>query len=434
MQGWKPLEPLQTPSLAGGATGCKGAFRYTDELARDSAFDGLDTTTSLGDLDLIGQLFPSRDSSQDIVSVPQPAPSSTQPAGPSGLPHSSSSGSSELPVRSSDHGQDPGHDADKADTKTAQARYRRRQKDKMADVEHKLEDLHHAIERRLEEQGSLLMQHDGLERDVAWREQQASKKPIAEVNGYARNVDASQILDFPTASGGMQQKSASEVAAMSQETFDQICQVYVQQLAALLLQANGDPLSPAGLQTTAVMQQASLLFCSRMRLNPVSMRSCVSSNRITPSVPEPTESLSGESWRGIADAMCLTKEQRQNLCHTRRLYLLRQGQLIRTRKHIITQIQESQSDAGAMTVVELIRKSGSDQELLKRLNANLEEDQTLFLQFCDKTKGEVLTAFQKAVMMVHTWPHPFDVLELANQIAHDSGEPTSQQLMEAPSQ
>lgn len=44
----------------------------------------------------------------------------------------------------------------------------------MADVEHKLEDLHHAIERRLEEQGALLMQHAGLEQDVARREQQAS--------------------------------------------------------------------------------------------------------------------------------------------------------------------------------------------------------------------------------------------------------------------
>ena len=44
----------------------------------------------------------------------------------------------------------------------------------MADVEHKLEDLHHAIERRLEEQGALLMQHAGLEQDVARREQQTS--------------------------------------------------------------------------------------------------------------------------------------------------------------------------------------------------------------------------------------------------------------------
>ncbi len=37
----------------------------------------------------------------------------------------------------------------------------------MADVDHKLEDLQHAIERRLEEQGSLLMQEAGLEKDVA---------------------------------------------------------------------------------------------------------------------------------------------------------------------------------------------------------------------------------------------------------------------------
>lgn len=39
--------------------------------------------------------------------------------------------------------------------------------DKMADVEHRLEELQQAIERRLEEQGSLLMQQAGLEKDAA---------------------------------------------------------------------------------------------------------------------------------------------------------------------------------------------------------------------------------------------------------------------------
>ena len=41
----------------------------------------------------------------------------------------------------------------------------------MADVEHKLEDLQQAIERRLEEQGSLLMQQAGLEKDTAAMQQ-----------------------------------------------------------------------------------------------------------------------------------------------------------------------------------------------------------------------------------------------------------------------
>ena len=42
----------------------------------------------------------------------------------------------------------------------------------MADVEHKLEDLQRAIEKRLEEQGSLLMQKAGLERDAALNQSQ----------------------------------------------------------------------------------------------------------------------------------------------------------------------------------------------------------------------------------------------------------------------
>ena len=125
-------------------------------------------------------------------------------------------------------------------------------------------------------------------------------------------------------------------------------QIFVKQLAGLLLQANGDTLSPAGLQTTAVMQQASLMFCSKMRLNPNSMRQCMLQNRVTPTEPEPTESLSQASWRGIADAMSLTKEQQKSLCHTRRLYLLRQGQLIRARKQIILQIQAQSPPAAPL--------------------------------------------------------------------------------------
>lgn len=50
------------------------------------------------------------------------------------------------------------------------------------------------------------------------------KSPV-ETNGYGRNVAADQMLNVPTASGGMQQMRASEVAEMSKESFDQIAQV-----------------------------------------------------------------------------------------------------------------------------------------------------------------------------------------------------------------
>lgn len=117
-------------------------------------------------------------------------------------------------------------------------------------------------------------------------------------------------------------------------------QVVVHQLGALLLQANGDASSPAGLQTTAIMQHASLLACAKMRLNPVSMRKCVASHHGPLPETGPIAGLSQAAWRGVADAMGLSKEQRQSLCSIRRLYLRRQGSLIRTRKQIITQISQ----------------------------------------------------------------------------------------------
>ena len=49
----------------------------------------------------------------------------------------------------------------------------------MADVEHRLEDLQQAIERRQEEQGSLLMQQAGLEKDSAALEQVTLPEPTS---------------------------------------------------------------------------------------------------------------------------------------------------------------------------------------------------------------------------------------------------------------
>ncbi len=115
--------------------------------------------------------------------------------------------------------------------------------------------------------------------------------------------------------------------------------MYIQQLAALLLQANGDQLSPAGLQTTAVMQKASLMFCSKARLNPLSLRECVANKKSPSVVAVPPAKLTDGAWRGIADAMCLSKDQHKQLMQVRRLYLLRQGQLLRGRREIISKIQ-----------------------------------------------------------------------------------------------
>ncbi len=136
MQGWKPLEPL-APPFGGDATGCKETYRVKGESPFEASFDGLETTTSLGDLDLISSLFPSasKDFTQDAAtflsqaSAGPPAepsflpadPDFGLPAGPSTLPHSSSSGSSELFHRETQGSNPPGHESEKPDTKTAQA-------------------------------------------------------------------------------------------------------------------------------------------------------------------------------------------------------------------------------------------------------------------------------------------------------------------------
>lgn len=80
--------------------------------------------SSLEDLDLIGQLFPSlsEDSSPDFISFPQPVSTPAQPVGPTGFPHSVSCASFDLPGQSPKPSRDHGQDADQADTtKTAQA-------------------------------------------------------------------------------------------------------------------------------------------------------------------------------------------------------------------------------------------------------------------------------------------------------------------------
>ena len=113
-------------------------------------------------------------------------------------------------------------------------------------------------------------------------------------------------------------------------------QLYVEQLAALLLRAGGDPDSPAGLQVTQRMAKVHLLFGSKAQLNPQGMREILAKTRSCCAVLPPPK-----PWRGIIAMMSLREEQRLTLLRVRRLYLLAQGQLLRSRKHIITQIQAS---------------------------------------------------------------------------------------------
>lgn len=48
---------------------------------------------------------------------------------------------------------------------------------------------------------------------------------VFESNGYGRDVNADQLLNVPTPSGGTQRLRASEIAAMPKEAFDEIWQV-----------------------------------------------------------------------------------------------------------------------------------------------------------------------------------------------------------------
>ncbi|KAK9865424.1 hypothetical protein WJX84_004522 [Apatococcus fuscideae] len=316
------------------------------------------------------------------------------------------------------------HIPNSRERRTAQVKHHATQKDKIADAESKLQDLQRAVSRSLGEQGSLVMEHTGLEKQIAMMQQQdaLTKKGQASPQPTPRKIDPNEMLEVPTADGFAMMR-AGDVADTTAEEFHDIRRVFGKRVVPLLHKAKFSPSSQAGQEVAGLMASFSLLFSAKAQLNPHSAREVFL-------LKQPCEGpLPNTFWQGLIHYMALTGDQQQQLLKARRLYLSRQGQLLRARQSLISRLQASFSKSAGPTEVDILEKASREQELEKQLQANLEEDNSLFTQFCDEAKIQILSLWQRAIMGVHVWPRPFDALELCNYLAKEALEPASQELL-----
>ncbi len=116
------------------------------------------------------------------------------------------------------------------------------------------------------------------------------------------------------------------------QTWDAL-QVLSKRVAPFLLEANGDPSSSAGQQVTELVAKFCWIFAAKTQLNPKAARASFFYTRSSATL------LSQECWQAIIDGMSLTNHQQKELLKSRRLYLARQGHLLRVRKTLIFQLQ-----------------------------------------------------------------------------------------------
>ncbi|KAK9841291.1 hypothetical protein WJX74_003259 [Apatococcus lobatus] len=326
-------------------------------------------------------------------------------------------------------------------------RYRQNKKAASGALVARIAELRRAVELKEAERQGLILQQTALE---TGRRAAQGTRPTSDIpSSQAQPTSASDspammpeflpaclanrdhILDIRISESLTRQLTVEEAANLPLEEFMLLWKDCITQLTELLLEADGDPLSTAAQQVGQVMSDWELVVGSKRLYNHRSTREIFSapSSLLQTIAGVECEQVQPVDWHSVIQAMALSQQQRLQLIQVRRAHLSAVQQLLADRQAILRKLQDLQSQPHDGTMRDMTQQAQHYQEVLKDFNQNLEQDLILYLEMSDQTKKRILTLFQKATMLVLTWPHVFDILELLNQLAAQANEPSSKQIL-----
>ncbi|KAK9841629.1 hypothetical protein WJX74_009019 [Apatococcus lobatus] len=193
--------------------------------------------------------------------------------------------------------------------------------------------------------------------------------------------------------------TTGELALLPTSECTRLWKMTVTELTGLLLEARGNPDSPAGQQVVKDLIDWELIIGAKRFHNKPSLRELFSQS---PSAMDPAwdpSMMPPMKWDEIGAAMGLTEQQVPRLLQLRRSYLTAVRQLLTKRHALLQQVQQ--------------------------LKENLDEDLVLYLDLTDRCYKRILSRFQKTYLIVLTWPRCPDVMELLNALAASAQEPST---------
>ncbi|CAL8464554.1 g4089 [Coccomyxa elongata] len=355
---------------------------------------------------------------------PHPPEALLQPDNISGLLPQRSRGSSEDdigPCHTEPGGQVKRQKRLAEKNRTAQKRYRERQKEKMHDFERQVEQLSEQVTMLMREKATLETRNSLLERVVQLKDEQQQS------DGYEGGVWNTQQLALRRAIAEFHNIvhirdppiTSQHVDILDQTFILQLYNAYANELMQCMLSANADDKSSAGFKRMEQLvrgHQNTVLHLTRQ--DPKQLNEMVRElKKRQPPNPQ-------EMWHKCVDAMKLDREQRLSLVGLRNELFERMASIIEQRRCIISHLEASMS-----TPLSVCAGPNHHETFSKALQASDELKESLELEHKEVSQvvsafhaSDILTPLQIARATIEAYPYMKDVFGIMEVVAAEEGE------------
>ncbi|BDA49573.1 hypothetical protein COCOBI_14-1920 [Coccomyxa sp. Obi] len=305
--------------------------------------------------------------------------------------------------------------------RTAQKRYRERQKEKMHDFERQVEQLSEQVTMLMREKASLETRNSLLERVVQLKDEQQQS------DGYEGGLLNTQQLALRRAIADFHNIvhirdppiTPQHVDILDQTFLLQLYNAYANELMQCMLSANADDPSSAGfLRMEQLVRGHQNVVLHLTRQDPKQLNEMVRElKKRQPPNPQ-------EMWHKCVDAMKLDRQQRLSLVGLRNGLFERMASIIKQRRCIISHLEASMS-----TPLSVSAGSNHHETFSKALQASDELKESLELEHKEVSQvvsafhaSDILTPLQIARATIEAYPYMKDVFGIMEVVAAEEGE------------
>lgn len=319
----------------------------------------------------------------------------------------------------------------KQTNRVAQKKYRTKQKAKLEESEKKIEELSYALKVMWMQKVALEKRNERVEKALS-AQQRALVTGIPPIETYRETVhknwnmdkNTMRILteimdaDVPVFKVSIQQPpisfSRKQVEDMSTEEFGALWGRYINAFAeCLLAPSSADPSTPAGKRLEEVVQEIWRIQCVVC----MSRTDAQAASRVCKVGFEPKHAAvngsGSEATQAMLSSLNLVGRQLEALLKLRKMYLRNLGFLVKQRNQLTAALQSDGSSDSKVSCGD----TPTGIKTAELLQAKLEEEHSLLVQFYLAVWRCVLTPFQAASLHVQAHPRSVDVVGLLNMLA-----------------
>lgn len=321
--------------------------------------------------------------------------------------------------------------------KTAQKRWRDRQKAKLTDSEKKLSELSAKLEHISIEKSALENRNNILEKVLVMRDQEICKFK-AEDHSLHHQAEQQQQTPFTMQDGYRSNAylnisvrdnariTCEALKSMSSTELTKLWKEYVNKLAVMLLEARGNDHSAVQAQIDRLVNECSAICASLAMSNPSAIRTLHCSNFDGALMVQ--QGPSSSKWLSISRSINLSTQQKKELLAGRHYYLSKMSEVLRQRESLLNTLEGVHGTKTTQHALALdyVTMAG----VLDRLQANIQEDHQLTCGFLYATWKRVMTLFQRGNVIVQSYPYFPDMLAVANAIAADDHAAAAETLLQ----